>query len=408
MGNDRMQERYEVLARQYEVACGVPCVVFDSSNVSQCMIRCPLWGTKNQCDGCEKSLKFNFGQSLRFGGSYVFFCPGSLMFWASPLLSEAKVSHGLIAGPVLVLPPQELDDSLSERMGERISELKQKDPGSVSSLAEVMRMVSGWASEYQDNLAASYRSLELQGKLFDILEEHGKEEKQGDSRGTLYFTQVEEELFQSITKRDLKTAQAAAEKEIWLFSHYHSNEPGTLKVRMQEMITLFSRAAIQGRADEAKVWALCQKLYSSLTFQRPMEALVRWMKDSLALFIDLVGTCGNEKFSLDVDNAVRYAEANFRRAVPLGEVASYIGISPNYLCRVFRKETGKTWVEYMNGVRVTKAKELLSATSKSMLEIGEASGFGSQITFCKVFRRLEGMSPSSFRKQNQKLFFGKK
>ena len=132
------------------------------------------------------------------------------------------------------------------------------------------------------------------------------------------------------------------------------------------------------------------------------------MKDPPALFTDLVGTCGDKEFSFDVENAVRYAEANFKRAVPLGEIAKYIGISPNYLCRVFRKETGKTWVEYLNFARVSKAKELLSGTHKNMLEIAEASGFCSQITFCKVFRRMEGMSPSSFRKQNQKLFFVKK
>ncbi|MDD2233257.1 MAG: helix-turn-helix domain-containing protein [Sphaerochaetaceae bacterium] len=397
---NREMERFQTLARQYEGACKVPCAVLDSEDAGKTCIPCPLYGTSLQCEGCWNSMLFNFGQSLRFGGSYVFFCPGSLMFWASPLVSEAKVSHGLIAGPVLVLPSGELDEGLLQRMGSRIEAVVQKDAGDVSSLAEVLRMVAGWASEYQDNLAASYRSLEIQGKLFDIIQDCGGDEE----NGMLYSTDLERELMDAVANRDLETAQAAAEKEIWLFSHYHSEQSGMLRMRMQEMVTLFSRAALRSHADEAQVWTLCQKLYSSLAFQRPIEGQISWIKTALAQFVGLISDESRGEYSADVEKAIRYANGNYRRSVSLAEVSEKVGLSLNYFCRIFRAETGQTWVEYLNRTRVEKACNLLSGTKYEMSKIGEASGFGSQITFCKVFRRIKGMSPSEFRKQHTRIF----
>lgn len=401
---ERTLGRHEALARRYSTACSVPCAVFDSAAPASCQAPCPLRGTGEACPGCDRCLEFGFRQSLRFGGSYVFFCPGALMFWISPLAGGAGAGEGLLAGPVLVLPAAELEAGILRRMGRRLRAVARKEPAQVSALAEVLRMVAGWASEYQDRLASDYRRDEIGGDIFEMLREGTGDPDKG---GALYFAKPESEIFDAIVRRDAKAALDAARKELWLLSHYNPGDGAIVQTRLREMATLFSRAAVAGRADERKVWELTRKLYSSLAFPRPPAGIGDWLKKAIESCVALVGETGSKVLSPAVDKAARYAQSNYRRPVPLGEAADHVGLSPNYLCRVFKKETGMTWVEHLNAIRVSKAKELLLRTSATAEEIAEASGFGSLAAFSKTFKRREGVGPSAYRKQGR-LFDPKK
>lgn len=77
-----------------------------------------------------------------------------------------------------------------------------------------------------------------------------------------------------------------------------------------------------------------------------------------------------------------------------------VGSSYSYLSREFKKETGMRFVEYLNRLRVTKAKSLLLAHDLSMKEIVERTGFRNYNYFFKVFKEFEGMTPSEFAAKN--------
>lgn len=394
---EKPAQKYAVLARQYSSACQAPCAVLDAGNIETCKIKCPLWGTKGQCGSCAESLVFNLRQSLRFGGSSVFFCQGSLMFWVSPLAAGSDVGLGLIAGPTLVLPPQELDETIRAKMGKKLHSIPRKKPENISSLAEMLRMVADWASEYQYRLSDSYRSLEFQGKLFDILEDS---KDSASNVGVYYFKKIEQELWDAIIRKDLETAQAAAAKEIWLFALYNPNNHKALQIRLHEMVVLFSRAAVAGMADGPKVWDLTKKLYASLVFKMPLESAISWVKQALASYIELVSATRNESLTLGVEKAVRFAESNYKRSVSLNEAAEYVGLNTNYLSALFKKETGVSWVNFVNNIRIDKAKKLLETSRLRIGDVGDATGFSNPSTFSKVFKKITGLSPLEYRKRH--------
>ena len=89
-----------------------------------------------------------------------------------------------------------------------------------------------------------------------------------------------------------------------------------------------------------------------------------------------------------------YAEIN-----NLSELAYSSGISKEYLCRLFKKETGLTVTEYLNGVRIRNACDMLRDTKKSITEISFSCGFHSTMYFNKTFKRIVNMTPTEFRKQ---------
>ena len=88
----------------------------------------------------------------------------------------------------------------------------------------------------------------------------------------------------------------------------------------------------------------------------------------------------------------------------LKEEIDGLGISKNSMIRLFQDQLGMTPVEYINKLRIEKAKELLANSQDTIISIALQCGFGSLSTFYNFFRRLVGMSPTQY----SKLFAGKK
>ena len=72
-------------------------------------------------------------------------------------------------------------------------------------------------------------------------------------------------------------------------------------------------------------------------------------------------------------------------------------LSPAYLSRIFKKETGTSFNEYLSGVRIGKAKELLRHPELRLTDIAQMVGYEDQSYFAKVFKRVTGSSPSGYR-----------
>ncbi len=96
--------------------------------------------------------------------------------------------------------------------------------------------------------------------------------------------------------------------------------------------------------------------------------------------------------------AMDYIRRNFRSDVQLSEIAASLGLSPNYLCGIFKKETGTRIFEYLKKVRIEEAVRLLKTTDLKVYEISDRTGFHSVPYFCRTFRKVTGRSLSAFRK----------
>ena len=96
--------------------------------------------------------------------------------------------------------------------------------------------------------------------------------------------------------------------------------------------------------------------------------------------------------------AKRYIEAHSTEKFSLQEMADSMFINGSYLLRTFRRHTDMTPLYYHHLVRCSKAKELLTHTDQSMTEIGEAVGYVSSSHFSHIFRKIEGCTPSEYRR----------
>tara|TARA_Y100000294_G_scaffold129995_1_gene121911 strand:- start:693 stop:1064 length:372 start_codon:yes stop_codon:yes gene_type:complete len=100
-----------------------------------------------------------------------------------------------------------------------------------------------------------------------------------------------------------------------------------------------------------------------------------------------------------IEKAKRYMEENFNKKFSIEHLSKKICTSKFHFSRIFKKQLGITCTEYLNKVRITKAKSLLKNAQLSISEIWFLAGYNDLTYFGKVFKNLEGVSPSAYRKK---------
>ncbi len=98
-----------------------------------------------------------------------------------------------------------------------------------------------------------------------------------------------------------------------------------------------------------------------------------------------------------IGRAMAYLERNLARKVTLADVAGSVGLSTSRLAHLFREQSGQTPQQYLEGLRMQRATELLRRTGFSIKQIADAVGFESQFYFSQRFKARTHQSPSSFR-----------
>jgi AraC-type DNA-binding domain-containing proteins len=96
--------------------------------------------------------------------------------------------------------------------------------------------------------------------------------------------------------------------------------------------------------------------------------------------------------------AIDYINRNFDKPISIEEVSRISFLSRSYFSYLFKSITSKTFVEYLNSIRISKAMELLRSSNKKVLEIALEVGFNNVNHFNKIFRLSVGSTPLQYKK----------
>ena len=102
--------------------------------------------------------------------------------------------------------------------------------------------------------------------------------------------------------------------------------------------------------------------------------------------------------SLLVKQTIAYLQQNYAERLTRQQMAKAVGVSEDYLGRIFLQELGLSPMEYLNRYRIKEAKMLLNHTCDSITEIADQVGFDDPAYFSRAFRKQVGISPRAFRK----------
>ncbi|MCH4888568.1 response regulator [Acidaminobacter sp. JC074] len=141
-----------------------------------------------------------------------------------------------------------------------------------------------------------------------------------------------------------------------------------------------------------------QDLYKALQDYKDIDALKSLIRDIGSQMIEAIGDTRKTNIKVMIDTAIDYLEKHFSEEISLESVADYLHISPEYLSRLFKKETTKTFIHYLTTLRLEAAKRLIEDTQLKNFEVAEKVGYNEPNYFSYVFKKRYGISPSKYRK----------
>lgn len=94
---------------------------------------------------------------------------------------------------------------------------------------------------------------------------------------------------------------------------------------------------------------------------------------------------------------------NYRETLTLDEAAANLGLSREYFCRIFKKYTGQTFLEYLNDVRVMRFHDELLSSDDSITNLMASHGISNYKIFLRTYKKLYGDTPQKMRKQAYKM-----
>jgi len=109
---------------------------------------------------------------------------------------------------------------------------------------------------------------------------------------------------------------------------------------------------------------------------------------------------GRTRSRIEIRSAVQWIKDHMQEPISLPHIANQVGLSPHYVSKLFREETGSSVNQYITRLRMEKAVELLRHTNKKVYEIAEEVGIPSYRYFTVTFRNWTGVSPTDYKRHS--------
>ncbi len=100
-----------------------------------------------------------------------------------------------------------------------------------------------------------------------------------------------------------------------------------------------------------------------------------------------------------LDSAITFIQEKFHEELSLEDVAEHVHLNPYYFSKVFKQQTGETFIDYVTRLRIERAKECIRDGQFSLKEVCYLVGYKDPNYFSRVFKKVTGVTPTEYRSQ---------
>jgi two-component system response regulator YesN len=136
---------------------------------------------------------------------------------------------------------------------------------------------------------------------------------------------------------------------------------------------------------------------------KTLDEVEIWLKEIVRSIISTISESRSHFMNMQIHRAVDFIDTNYANdKMSLQDLCRHVLMSTSYFSLVFKQHTGETFIEYLTGVRIGKAKELLHNTTLKFYEIAEQVGYKDPNYFSILFKKHAGTSPKDYREKQVK------
>lgn len=228
-----------------------------------------------------------------------------------------------------------------------------------------------------------------------FFDEHGEAELPGYAS----LHRAAGELVAALDRERATEVKAAADRYVQLVLQFASERIEV--ARGQFLATLFDLLASVWRrhpmSDEARD-RFTRELASELERAPSLSAVIDSFNRALSRLTFVSSEMWHGPHAMRLQATLQFIEENLAEPLSLGEAARRAGFSVPAFTRAFREVTGTSFLKHVRGLRVERAKTLLSTTQMTLERVAEACGFHSQHHLIRSFKTVTGQTPGGYRK----------
>lgn len=140
-------------------------------------------------------------------------------------------------------------------------------------------------------------------------------------------------------------------------------------------------------------------LYQLIEKSTNIDELQELLEEVAKTIVGRINQYNKNNINVVLQNAIAYIHEHYNLPITLNELAEHTYVSTYYLSRMFSKELGKTFVDYLNEVRIEEAKDLLQDNGFKAYEVAERVGISDAHYFSKLFKKYTSLTPTEFKAQ---------
>ena len=404
MSNEKLDNhlfnKIQDILDKYQKATGISALIVDKEakiiDKNQPSWFCRNYYCKNQ-SLCTKDHKLILNESLKWGGLFVYLCHKDFILWCVPIVAKKKLIGGVISGFVLLEQYKFLSEKYLLEFSKDQSCLKYITNQAANKFSnKLYNLLVNEKITDKKYLDESKRKVLAQREIAEkIIEKKNKKEIDSNK-----IYEKQDKLLNSIKYSETEEIRSNLNdvlSEIYLEG---INNIKLLKFRMLELFVLISRTIIEYNQDIEGLYNLTTEYMKNSENLDDIHSFSLWLTDILNNFIEEV-IIKRKKISR-MYKAVEYIKNNLNKKLAISEVAWEVDLSESRFSYLFHKEFGISFSDYINKLKIEKAKALLNTNSYSIVEIALALNYNDQSYFTKIFKKLAGCTPKEYSLKNNK------
>lgn len=180
---------------------------------------------------------------------------------------------------------------------------------------------------------------------------------------------------------------------LWLTVNY-KEDMDRIKSRLIELVYVIKRAIPY--CIEESSFRDQSYLVNVLKLQTVSELKISYM-NYLKYILDSMEESKRKELNGLISKVIKYINSNYHKNISLDDVAKEVNLSYHYFSKFFKESMGKSFVDYLTELRVEKSKEFLKYAGMSIKEICYRIGYSDPNYYCKIFKKVTGMTPTEYR-----------
>ncbi len=213
-----------------------------------------------------------------------------------------------------------------------------------------------------------------------------------------YPIETEKSLFTAVERGDLSSAMSEANHFFdWMVEQY----PGSItdiKLKVLEFVLWAEHIEYDSGGKTYHFLVRHEYLPNVMDFAT-LEEIRSWFVKKIQDSCRNIATRKKESSNSIVKQAKEYILQNYANDLSLDDVSREVNISPYYFSKLFKDEAKENFIEYVTGIRIEKAKELLEQSQLSVKEICTKVGYSDPNYFSRTFKKNVGVTPTEYKEK---------